>query len=191
MKTLKCNKLIIFAFMLVLAWSCITPAELAQRKTERAKAKLDRILREFPELLDTKDTTLVKYDTITMSKEIIRFDTVYREGGISIDTIVEISNFDSVFTVYSKEMEIRIEKLGGELVRARGIIKPYFITEIDTFNITDTVFINTIQTNTIQTLDNQPSFWWNLWWSIKGWIWWILIVIAILIILRVIFKFVG
>lgn len=185
------NKLIIFAFMLVLVWGCMTPAELAQHKTDRAKAKLDKLLLEFPELLKKNDTTLVKFDTVTMSKEIIRFDTVYRDGGISIDTIVEISNFDSVFTVFSKEMEIRIEKMGGELVRARGIIKPYYITEIDTFNITDTIFIKTVETNTIQTIDNKPSFWWNLWFQVKGWIWLILIIIAILVILRVIFKFVG
>jgi hypothetical protein len=84
-----------------------------------------------------------------------------------------------------------LKDMGGGQVRGTVIYKDRFIVDVDTFRHTDTIFINTVNNTTTKTLDTNQSFWWNLWFQVKGWIWWILIIVAILVILRMIFKFIG
>lgn len=187
------NKLSVLLFLLIvlIGQSCMTPAELAQKKLSKAKTKLAKLLVENPGLINESDTTYVKYDTIIVMKESIQYDTIYISGGISIDTVIRFTPYDSIVVLEDSISKVVLKDMGGGQVRGTVIYKDRFIIDVDTFRHIDTIFINTINNTTIKTLDTRQSFWWNLWFQVKGWIWWILIIIAILVILRIIFKFLG
>jgi len=187
------NKLSVLLFLIIvlIGQGCMTQAELAQKKLSRAKNKLAKLLVENPGLVDVNDTTYTKYDTITLIRETIEYDTIYIAGGISIDTIVRFTPYDSIVVLEDNISKVVLKDMGGGQVRGTVIYKDRFIVDVDTFRHTDTIFVNTVNNTTTKTLDTHQSFWWNLWFQVKGWIWWILVIIAILVILRMIFKFLG
>lgn len=185
------NKLyVLLSFILILiGQGCQTPAELAQKKLSRAKTKMAKLILENPSLLSSTDTTLIKYDTITVDRKTVQYDTIYIKGGISIDSIFMFNPIDSTVTWEDDISKIIVKDMGGGQVRGITIYKDRFITEIDTFYHSDTIFVNTVNKTTTNNINTTQSFWWNLWFQVKGWIWWILIIVAILVILRTIFKF--
>lgn len=187
------NKLyVLLSFILILiGQGCQTPAELAQKKLSRAKTKMAKLITENPTLLSSTDTVMVKYDTISIERKTVQYDTIYIKGGISIDTIVRFTPYDSIVVLEDDKSKVVLVDMGGGQVRGTVTYKDRFITEIDTFYHSDTVFVNTVEKTTTNNINTTQSFWWNLWFQVKGWIWWILIIIAILVILRTIFKFLG
>ena len=183
--------LIALITILFLLCSCETTGELYQRKLNRAKKKIDRLTLKFPELKTVSDTTYIISDTTIVNNTHYINDSIFIQGGQRIDTIVQVTNMDSLITILNDNIELRLEEIGGGHVRAAVSVVPHYIYETDTLHTVDTIYREKIVKETTNVVNTEKSFWWSLWFQVKGWLWVILIVAAILLILRVIFKFIG
>jgi hypothetical protein len=174
--------------------ACTTTQELEQRRLNNAKIKIKRLIAKYPQLVSVTDTSYTAKDTIVKLNTIYVQDSVYLAGSNRIDTIFSITELDSIYkvlSIMSKEFDFKIQNVGGGQVRATYIEKPRYIYETDTVRYTDTIFKEKTITAKTTVIDTKESFWWSLWFQIKGWIWFILVALIILVILRVIFKYVG
>ena len=181
---------LLFTIILILSISsCQTPAELAQRKLNRDKVRIARIIAKNPSLKSVSNTTYTQHDTTVINKTHYQNDSFYVSGGIRVDTLVQLTDADSIFNVKINDWELKLAKMWGGQVRATVVERPHYIHEIDTVHTSDTIFVINTVNDSVTVVDTKQSFWWNLWFQVKGWLWVILIVAAILVILRVIFKF--
>lgn len=180
----------LLTILALLMQGCQSPAELHHRKMEKAKTRIGKILVKFPEIKSSFDTTYVKLDTLTTLREIVRTDTVFIQGSAIVDTVIQFTLLDTLFKFSKDNVNVEIsQEIGGGPVRAVVNVVPHYIIKVDTFNYRDTVFINTFNTHSVTILDTKHSFWWSLWFQVKGWLWFILVILAILVILRIVFKF--
>lgn len=194
MKKLKIINWFILIIVLLNSMACTTTQELEQRRLNKAKIKIKRLITKYPQLVSVADTSYTTKDTVVKLNTIYVRDSVYLVGTNRIDTIFSIAELDSIYkvlSIMSKEFDFKLQNVGSGQVRATYIEKPRYIYETDTIRYTDTVFREKIITEKTTTIDTKQSFWWSLWFQIKGWIWFILITLIILVILRVIFKYVG
>jgi len=168
--------------------SCNTTQELRAKKVMKAQDKINSILLKYPELKTNKDTTINISDTTIVNRTKYIKDSIFIQGGTKIDTIVTWNNYDSIFTAYSKNIELKLAKLSNGSTNAQVKVIPHYIREIDTIRTVDTIIKERIITNQITEINTDKSFWWSLWFNIKGWLWYILIIITIVILVLIIFK---
>lgn len=181
---------ILFILSLLLT-SCETTHELHQRKLNKAKTKIDKLVNKYPELKSLSDTTYTHHDTIVNTNTHYINDSIFIKGGTRIDTVVQVNDMDSIFNVLSDNIQLRLDKMTGGQVRATVTQIPYYIYETDTVHTVDTVIREKIVKETTNIINTEKSFWWSLWFQVKGWLWLILVVVAVILILRLVFKFVG
>jgi hypothetical protein len=177
--------------ILLLLTGCATTQEIQNRKLENAKVRLNKIIKMYPELLVGETRVSSTTDTVIKNRVEFLRDSVYIKGGTRIDTVLQINQLDSLFSVFDDMIELKLLNNGFGQVRAQVKVVPHYIYETDTLKMTDTVFrekINTVTTNTINT---KPNIFWSFWFFIKGWLWFILVVIAIIFIIRIVFKIIG
>lgn len=185
----------LFLLIVLLLSSCVSTQELNQRKLERAKRKMDRLIMNNPSLMNESSSITIKHDTLINNRVIHVKDSIYIPGSVRLDTLVQFKSNDSIIISHNnllvELLRLGADKSGKDQFKVNIKEVPRYIYEIDTLLLRDTVFM--IETNKEQKiiLDTKPSFLWSLWFQIKGWLWFILIIVAILVILRIIFKFLG
>jgi hypothetical protein len=180
--------LIVLAITICMS-SCESPRELHQRKIIKAKHRIDKIVSRYPELRSLSDTTYTHTDTVVYTNKHYINDSVFIKGGTRIDTVVQINDMDSIFTVLNDNIRLRLDKMTGGQVRASVSVITNYIYETDTLLTRDTIYRERITTENNTIINTKKSFWWSLWFQVKGWLWFVLIIVAILVILRLVFKF--
>ena len=181
---------LIFVILLALCASCTRAGKIHRNKVGKAKNRIAKLVQKYPELKSSVDTTYVVRDTITKDRIIVNVDSIYIEGKTIIDTVLTL-NVDSIFSAKFDDIRVELYEMGGGQVRANIIREDHYIHYTDTIKLTDTIYreqIKVVQTDIIST---EKSFWWSLWDSVSGWIWWVLIIVAILLILGTVRKFIG
>jgi hypothetical protein len=185
----------LFLLIALLLSSCTSSQEISQRKLERAKRKMDKLILNNPSLIKESSSTTIKYDTVINNRVIHVKDSIYIPGSVKIDTLVQFKSNDSIIISHNnllvELLRLGADKSGRDQFKVNVKETPRYIYRIDTLTVRDTVFMT--ETNKIKTItiDTKPSFLWSLWFQVKGWLWFILIIVAILVILRIIFKFLG
>lgn len=178
--------LIIGLAIAILLTSCVGMRDTTKKK-EKAKKKIERIIAKYPELRKTKDTTIIKYDTLIQDKIVEYRDTIVT------DKIVIDSNFyyvmDSVYRIQQGNIEALFEFTKNKQFNFKIIKEPEIFYIHDTIHYKDTIVSKNVTVKQTDVINTTGSFWYNLWRTIKGWIWWILIVISILYVIRLILKF--
>ena len=179
---------IIILFLILVLNSCRTPAEFRARKLMNAKNKIDRLVLKFPELKVTKDTTYYLSDTTIINRTKYINDSVFIAGGTTIDTILQLGSIDSVFTIFAKNIELKLLKLANNNIKATVSVVPHYIYEVDTLYSKDTIFRDKIIIKNTEIINTEKSFWWSLWFTLKGWLWYILIILGIIILVMIILR---
>lgn len=185
---MKINSLI-FVVLLALCASCTSAGKLHRKKVGKAKDKITKLVQKYPELKSSVDTTYLVRDTITKEKVVIHKDSIFIKGDVVVDTVINL-NVDSIFSAKFDDIRVELQEIGGGQVRANIIREDHYIHYTDTIKLTDTIYreqIKVVQTDIIST---EKSFWWSLWDQVNGWIWWVLIIVAILLILGTVRKFI-
>lgn len=181
-------KTIIFLFLIWFLSSCATQQELRAKKVIRAQKKIKSLVTKFPELKSTKDTTYHITDTTIVTNTKYINDSIFIQGGITVDTVLQIADMDSIFTAYSKDIELQLTRLENGQTRATVSVVPHYIYETDTLHTVDTVFRERLITQNTEIVDVKESFWWNLWFTVKGWLWYILIILGIIVIIVIVLR---
>lgn len=180
--------LIVAALAAIIATSCLTKHERFLKRQERAKQRIEDVVRKFPDLKTITITEIVTKDTVIQNDTIIYNDTLVTKQEI-IDSAFYYK-LDSVYKVQEGNIEALFEFAEDNKFKFKVIKKPEYIYVHDTLYHRDTV----VNTNTIikerEVVNTTKNFWFDLWLGIKGWIWWILVILAIVIILRIIFKYI-
>tara|TARA_R100000951_G_scaffold116715_2_gene130051 strand:+ start:583 stop:1143 length:561 start_codon:yes stop_codon:yes gene_type:complete len=185
---MKINSLV-FVILLALCTSCTNASKLHRKKVNKAKDRIAKLVQKYPELKSSNDTTYFIIDTITKEKIVIHKDSIFIKGDIIVDTVISL-NVDSIFSAKFDDIKVELYEMGGGQVRANIIREDHYIHYTDTIKLTDTIYkeqIKTVQTDIIST---EKSFWWSLWDQVSGWIWWVLIIVAILLILATVHRFI-
>lgn len=166
--------------------SCLTQAERFLKKQEKAKRKIDRLVKKYPDLRTIKDTTIISYDTIINNDTIIYNDTIITKQEV-MDSSFYFS-WDSIYRVQQGSIEALFQISKDKKIEYKIIKQPEYIHVHDTLYHRDTI----VNTNTVykerEIINTTKNFWFSLWLSIKGWIWWVLVIIALLLILRMLYK---
>lgn len=184
----KTFKLVLYLYLILVFTSCGTTQELRQKKIMRAQDKINKILLKYPEIKTNKDTTSVTSDTTIISRTKYIKDSIFIQGGTKIDTVITWNNYDSIFTAYSKNIELKLAKLSNGSTSAQVKVIPHYIREIDTIRTVDTIIKEKIVTSQITEINTDKSFWWSLWFNIKGWLWYVLVIITIVILVLIMLR---
>jgi hypothetical protein len=167
--------------------SCLTKAERFLKRQEKAKQRIEDILKKYPDLKTITVTEITTRDTVIQNDTFIYNDTLVTKQEIVDSTFYY--KLDSVYKVQEGNIEALFEFAENNKFKFKVIKKPEYIYVHDTLYHRDTI----VNTNTIikerEVVNTTKNFWFNLWLAVKGWIWWILIIVAIIVILRLIFKF--
>ena len=154
-----------------------------KNKIERAKRKIERILTRFPELKTTTNTIVIKHDTVINFEIITEIDTVVIQ---EVDTILPLFNYNDDTTVFTAIMGLdtfQVNVITKEL-KVYQPSKTFYIR--DTIRFSDTI-INTVTVHKETTIvDKSKDFWFSVGKTLKGWIWWILIILGIVVILKLV-----
>lgn len=179
--------LMLAASAAILSTSCLTKAERFLKKQERAKQRIEDILKKYPDLKTVTVTEITTRDTVIQNDTFIYNDTLVTKQEI-VDSAFYYK-LDSVYKVQQGNIEALFEFAEDNKFKFKIIKQPEYIYVHDTLYHRDTI----VNTNTIikerEVVNTTKNFWFNLWLAVKGWIWWILVILAILLVGRLILKY--
>lgn len=156
-----------------------------QRKIERAKRKIERILNKYPELRNTETVTVTLHDTIYEDKVITEIDTIIIDG---TDTIVPIINIDQDSSKFIAivDSDTFVVDIKTKYIHIKEPPKTYYIR--DTITIKDTIVNTVTKIKEVHVVNTTKNFWFSLWLAIRGWIWWIFIILGIIVIIKLVLN---
>jgi hypothetical protein len=176
---------LIYLASATLIYSCKSQEELSKLRKERAKQKINKIIDRYPDLASYQIDTVIRYDTIINNKIITEVDTIILPAVLDTISILDTTKRIDTFYLNNKTDYVIINK-DNKTVTVNLKPKTYYIH--DTIRFSDTI-VNTVEHIKIQkVVDTTKDFWFNLWLSIKSWIWWILIILGILLIVRLVLN---
>jgi hypothetical protein len=172
--------------LVTIATSCVSQNIAHKRKVERAKKRVERIINRYPELKTITETKIVTRDTQIHERVIEYRDTIYTTREV-LDSSFYFA-LDSTYRIQQENIEALFQFTKDNKFNFKIIKQPEAFYIHDTIRVVDTTFTNNTTITQQQLINTKPSFWFNLWLAIKGWIWWVLIIIAILLILTALVK---
>ena len=174
----------IFSLLMVVTLVTITSSCMSQnvahkRKVERAKKRIERIIYKFPELKTITETKIITRDTQIHERIIEYRDTLYTTREV-LDSSFYFA-LDSTYRIQQENIEALFEFTKENKFNFKIIKQPEAFYIHDTIRVTDTTFTNNTTITQSQLINTKPSFWFNLWLAIKGWIWWILVIVGLIV----------
>lgn len=170
--------LVLVYSVILLFISCLTPYERNISRQEKAKNKIDKLFKSFPDLLKADTLTLVKSDTIINERDIIIRDSIVVPKEV-IDSSINFK-YDSLYKVHQANLDILFTISKDNKAHFIVTKKEQVIYKLDTIKVTDTI----IKTNTIteyKTIVNtEKSFLWSAWLLIRPWLWLILLLLIVI-----------
>ena len=171
----------ILVIIFLLFSSCLSKQERFMKNREKAKETINELSRKY-DLRTSTDTIISFTDTLERERIITMIDTFY----------TQISKVDTVFTnkegTYSfNDMMNTIQglvtvKQDGVLVKVTKM--PERIIIKDTVLVKDTMIVERVVTKSIEVINTKPNLFYNIWDTIKNYIWLILIVLCLIIVVR-------
>ena len=161
--------------ILVLFSSCKTPLERLRYKEEKSKIKLKKILNEYPNLVKETDTVKVVFDTFTVNKTIVYYDTIQTRREI-LDSSLYLE-LDSTYRIQQGNIEALFALNKNRKLKYKIIKQPEFIYKVDTIYSTDTLIKENVVVTKFKEINTKPSIFWNIWFYVKKWLWLILLII--------------
>lgn len=163
------NKFLIVLVTILLTTSCKTFEQKQFRKLNKAKRQVNKLLKQYPEILDSKkDTvTIVKLDTVVNQRSIVRNDTVVIES-ISSDTIIR--NATGKYLLENEKASAFLN-VTEEAIVLNITTKPITYVRVDTIYSYDTTVINTREVVIEQYVDTKPNIWLSFWYGLQKYLW--------------------
>ena len=173
-----------YLWILLVIVSCVSPQELYIRKREKAKEKIDKLTRLFPEIVSKTDTTIIIKDTIINDKIVVVSDTIITNK-IKIDTLYKNIKTDTTLHFSDKSNVVKgIVQIKQDGVLVNITKYPEIIYRNDTINMKDTIYTERIITKYKEVINTNPSMWFVIWSNIKDYLWFILVVIGVILVYR-------
>jgi len=184
------KQLFILSLIVFTLSSCQSYLTVHKNKVERAKRKINKIVLQYPELKTLSDSTVVTRDTVIENKTYVHYDTITTKKEVFDSTLY--FKMDSTYNLQQGNIEavLRFYRENNNNKLEYKIIKiPEYIAYRDTIYLQDTTVNTNTTTSKTEVIDTKPDFWWNLWSQVKGWLWVILVAIIVIVLIRIVFKF--
>jgi len=180
----------IFFFLIIIALALSSVNLEAQttrhkKKLERAKRKIERIIQRYPELRNTNEVILIEHDTLYNDRIITEIDTITIIRTDTTLPLISISQ-DSTKFMAVIDTDTFVVDIKTKIITIKEPPKTYYIK--DTITVRDTIINTVTKIKEVNIVDTTKDFWFNLWLSIKSWIWWIFIILGLYVILRLILN---